>query len=111
MLHQPLQKYSTERNINYISKLKVPTISKYKIEGWFLVFLIVLLFIPASGIDVLVVGRPRPCVSKTLLAIFLLLLDCISFGNYPGVNGTFPVDKIGSAVNFPIRLWSVTTSF
>ena len=68
-----------------------------------LIFLTVFLFIHASGIGVLVVGPTLPCVSKTFLDVFLLLLDCIPLVNCPRVNVNFVVDKIGTTVCFPIR--------
>ena len=69
-----------------------------------LIFFIVFLFIPASGIGVLVVCPTIPCVSKPFLDVFLLLLDCIPCVNCPGVNVNFVVDKIGTTICFSIRL-------
>ena len=58
------------------------------------------LFIPGSGIGVLIFGPPLPCMSKALLIVFLVLLDCILFLNCPGVNIHSVVNKIGRAASF-----------
>ena len=68
-----------------------------------LIFLTVVLFISGSRIGVLVLGPPLPCVLKSLLAGFLLLLDRIPFGNCPGVFIKSVVVKIGTSGCFSIR--------
>ena len=68
-----------------------------------LIFCTVFLFILGSGIGVLVLGPPLTCVSKSLLAGFLLLYDRIPFVNcLLGVNVKSIVDKIETTAFFPI---------